>query len=281
MYCKHMEMDDYLAEERHDGPAFEDLRQVMALLSRTLNIVVTFFDVQERELEDLNVRGMSDLCRCRRLDRDFDNACRDCDHQHLEVAKQAREIQIYHCHGGLVEGIVPLYDRTDLYLGAIVFGQLRDPDHDITAELHSSFLKDYLLLPKCTLEEARDIGGLLKLVSEYIIQQELIRIQHKPWVDKVKDYIEDHLTEKITLSMLARLIGRSSYFVSRHFESEFGTTAKKYILSRKMMRAKEMLRSGAQVKEVATELGFYDAFHFSKQFKSFWGKSPSAFKPES
>lgn len=53
---------------------------------------------------------------------------------------------------------------------------------------------------------------------------------------------------------------------------------KSYILEKKMKQAKDMLENGKSVKQTAFELGFYDEFHFSKKFKSYFGKPPTEFK---
>jgi hypothetical protein len=41
--------------------------------------------------------------------------------------------------------------------------------------------------------------------------------------------------------------------------------------------ARRRLRAGATVREVAGELGFYDAFHFSRRFKARFGCSPTRY----
>ena len=85
-----------------------------------------FFDLQECEVDNFNIKEMSPFCRLHRQDEAFDALCVKGDREHLSIAKQTRDVHIYHCHAGLLEGIVPLYDRKGLYLGAIVFGQPRD-----------------------------------------------------------------------------------------------------------------------------------------------------------
>jgi AraC-like DNA-binding protein len=40
-----------------------------------------------------------------------------------------------------------------------------------------------------------------------------------------------------------------------------------------------MLESGRTVRDTARRLGFYDAFHFSRTFKAFWGAPPKSWKP--
>ena len=258
--------------------SFEELRNILALLSRMLDVTITFFDIQSQELKRLNVKGMSRFCSVCRENPAFDRACRLCDEQHLEESKSRREMLIYSCHCGLLEGIVPLYSRDGLYIGAIVFGQLRDAAAKNPPDVPAKALRLWDGLKSCTPQEAEEIGVLLKYVSEYIIQQELIRVRHKAWAESMQRYIDDHIAERITLEDLGSLIGRSASFVSHHFASEFGKTPRQYLLERKMEKARQLMESGLQVQQVAEQLGFYDAFHFSKQFRTYWNAPPSAFK---
>jgi len=119
----------------------------------------------------------------------------------------------------------------------------------------------------------------MKCVSESMIDNELIRYRNKPWAEQLETYIEQHLQEKITTEQLAEAIGKSASFVAHHFAVEFGSTPRQYILKRRMEEAKTMLENGQKVQDTAERLGFYDAFHFSKTFKSYWNKPPSSYRP--
>jgi len=254
--------------------ALREMDQVMSRLRRILDIRITFFDMQERELKRLHVKPMSRFCTAFRKRKPYGAQCVLCDKTHLAEAKRLREVIIYHCHTGLIEGMVPLYARKGVYLGAIVFGQLRDSAHPPRANLSPSLKTLYLKLPAYTIEKAEDIGYLLKYVSESMIDNELIRYRNRVWAESVETYITAHLREKITIRRLAAVVGRSASFVAHRFESEFGRTPRQYFLKCRMEEAKHMLQNANNVQETAAQLGFYDAFHFSKTFKRFWGKPP-------
>jgi len=253
-----------------------EMDEVMSRLHRLFDIRITFFDVQEDEHRDFHIKPMSSFCSALRQQTTMEQQCAACDRMQLAEAKKLRDVHIYHCHAGLIEGIVPLYDRRNLYLGAIVFGQLRDPYVQANKRWTGPQKRHYSALPHCPMEKARDIGHLLKLVSESMIDQELIRRQSSPWVAQLDSYIEQHLHEKITTADLARQINKSESFITHCFPLEFGSTPRQYILKRRMEEAKLMLGNGASVQDTAERLGFYDAFHFSKTFKRFWNKPPGA-----
>ena len=258
--------------------ATTEMDQIMSRLHRLFDIRITFFDMQEHELEYFDIKPMSSFCSALRKKKEMAAQCTACDRLHLTEAKRARDVHIYHCHAGLIEGMVPLYDRRNIYLGAIVFGQLRDPAHTPAETWPDPLKKRYSELPVYTVEKARDVGHLLKCVSESIIDNELIRYRNKLWAEKLESYIEKHLHEKITMAQLAEAVGRSASFIAHHFSAEFGQTPQQYILKRRMEEAKIMLGNGMNVQTTAERLGFYDAFHFSKTFKRFWKKPPVSYR---
>ncbi|MFA5689768.1 MAG: PocR ligand-binding domain-containing protein [Kiritimatiellales bacterium] len=254
--------------------AAKEMDQIMSRLHRLFNIRITFFDMREHELEYFHVKPMSPFCTAFRRNKKRAQRCIECDREHLKEAKRLRDVHIYHCHCGLIEGIIPLYDRRNIYLGAIVFGQLRDLQRKSYTGWPPAFKQLYRKLPVFAVEKALDIGHVLKCVSKSIIDSELIRYQTKPWVEEIETYIETRLTEKIMIDQLAELIGKSPSFIAHHFKTEFGQTPQQYIINRRMEEARSMLENGSNVQTTAERLGFYDAFHFSKTFKRHWGFPP-------
>jgi len=257
--------------------AIEDgqMNDIMELLSNVLNMRVTFFELQECELDVFNIKEMSRFCKNHRKDESFKDKCIKCDKKHLVKAKNSKGIHIYHCHAGLLEGIVPLYSPRGIYLGSIVFGQLRDKKRTKTIwEMEP----EYLALELSSNKEMKDTGTLLKYLGEYIIENEIIKYQNKHWVDHIEDYIDKHLNEKITLAILGDLVNRSISFLSHNIPIEFGMSLKDYIRKKKMNQARALLESGMSVHATATQLGYYDEFHFSKDFKRYFGNSPKNYK---
>ena len=253
------------------------MNEIMELLFRVLDMRITFFDLQECEVDGFNIKEMSPFCRHCRRSPEFNTRCVKCDQEHLLMAKQSGNVHIYHCHARLLEGIVPLYDRHHIYLGAIVFGQLRDRERDY-GSASAAARKLLSRSRESSRREMHDIGVLLKYLSEYIIEKEIVQYSSKPWVERLDDFINDHLSERLTLFRLASEIGRSTSFLSHNFPMEFGIPLKDYVRQLRMKRACLLLKSGSTVRETAQELGFYDEFHFSKEFKRHFGLSPSSFK---
>lgn len=78
---------------------------------------------------------------------------------------------------------------------------------------------------------------------------------------------------------LAAAAGLRTETVCRLFRRFLDDTPGGYLRMRRMRLAAEKLRApGARVKEVAAELGFADAFHFSRTFKAELGMSPKSWR---
>lgn len=99
-----------------------------------------------------------------------------------------------------------------------------------------------------------------------------------PVVNNVKAYIDEHLTEHLSLSSVAQAVGISPGYLSSLFSKYNPVGFTDYVNSRKIARAKELLHTGKyRVYEIADMLGFESQFYFSKVFKKVTGKSPRDF----
>lgn len=95
----------------------------------------------------------------------------------------------------------------------------------------------------------------------------------------VHDYIEDNLTEPVSLTDLAAISGLSMTQFMRLFKESFGVTPYRWTLQRKMDRAKLMItQEGLSVTQAAYELNFSSSQHFSTIFRKLNGIAPSTFK---
>ncbi len=96
-------------------------------------------------------------------------------------------------------------------------------------------------------------------------------------LDKIKTLIEKRPGDKYTAKYLAELAGISVRNLENQFKTEYGITPLKYLNECRIKYAAFLLASGKKVCETAEMTGYYDAYHFSKQFKKIMGISPSEY----
>jgi len=68
----------------------------------------------------------------------------------------------------------------------------------------------------------------------------------KPRLNRVREYIEQHLDDNVSLAALADVAGVSLYHFANAFKQSTGATPRQFVLDRKIERAKELLRSQSE-----------------------------------
>lgn len=99
---------------------------------------------------------------------------------------------------------------------------------------------------------------------------------------QLKDYIEDHLAEELAIATLAALIPMSQFHFARAFKATMGEPPHRYILTRRIERAKVLLSMPQfTIAEVAYQVGFANQSHFTAQFRKAIGLTPKQFREQS
>lgn len=95
----------------------------------------------------------------------------------------------------------------------------------------------------------------------------------------VTSYIEDHLSEPISLSMLARLAGFSPYHFCRAFKQSLGQPPHKYHRQRRIEHAKHLLgHTSSSVTEVGLTVGYRETSSFTAAFHKLTGFTPTSYR---
>ncbi|MCE7979781.1 MAG: helix-turn-helix domain-containing protein [Caldilinea sp. CFX5] len=99
-------------------------------------------------------------------------------------------------------------------------------------------------------------------------------------LQRVRDYIHDHLSEEITLETLAALVHLSPYHFARKFKAATGLPPYQYVLQCRVEQAKSLLVAGQQsISAVAQAVGFASQSHLTRHIKHAFGVTPGALMP--
>jgi AraC family transcriptional regulator len=94
----------------------------------------------------------------------------------------------------------------------------------------------------------------------------------------VASYIEEHLSDHISLATLARLVRLSPYHFSRAFKQSFGMPPHRYHTYRRIESAKILLEKHAlSVTDIGLSLGFNETSSFTTTFRKITGLTPSRY----
>ena len=92
-------------------------------------------------------------------------------------------------------------------------------------------------------------------------------------------YINEHISEPITLSTVSNKVNLSKEYTAHIFKEETGKTVTEYINGMKMQYAKEMIQNESfSLSEIASNLGYENYGYFSRSFSNHFNISPLKFR---
>jgi AraC family transcriptional regulator len=96
---------------------------------------------------------------------------------------------------------------------------------------------------------------------------------------RVTELVESRLDGELTLCAMAAAAGLSPYHFSRSFKAATGRPPHRYLLERRVERARQLLRDPAQeIAQVALAAGFASQEHMTTVFRRLTGTTPARYR---
>ena len=157
----------------------------------------------------------------------------------------------------------PVFHPDGLNEAKGIFTRLRDVAYS------SDYIRD-IRINEC-------LSGLLTFLMSFSWQPEKAKNRDNAGsrIFALKDYLDTHYQEKITLDQMAEMFLINKYTLSRDFKEQFGTSIINYLLMVRITHAKQLLRfTDETVEEVGVNCGITPLYYFSRIFKQIEGISP-------
>src|SRR5207247_8775846 len=86
-------------------------------------------------------------------------------------------------------------------------------------------------------------------------------------VDLAPDCLAGYAREQTSASILEKVAGTDRFTIARHFRWAFGTSPDRYRTLRRLALARAAIESGQSLARAASEAGFADQSHITRQFQ--------------
>ena len=172
--------------------------------------------------------------------------------------------------GGSLE---PLYNRTFTAprpVMQLLRQMLREQEHldDFSNDMIIAQLN--MLLLELLREAKTPSGAKLQTSNAIHSENEIIR--------KAQQYISSHIREKLSVPLVAQLVGVSPSYLTALFHKNLQISPGEYIRRIKLQESKQMIReNNLNFTEIAAELQYSTVHHFSRQFKEKFGITPTEY----
>ena len=264
-----------------------DLKQMLKELYQISGFRISVYDTEWREIASYP-QQLSGFCSCIQKNPDAKKICIHNDRLAFQSVKQSGEPYIYRCQFGLYEAVAPLY-YFGMLSGYLMMGQVLETAPNSRKQVLDLALtycddKDAMQtiihqMPSCSSQTFSSYLTIMSICAEYITLSNRFRPVHQNLAQSIKEYLELHYPEKITLNTLCRQFYCSRATLMTAFRQEYDQTINRFLLIIRVRVAKEKLTSGNDsISEVAIKCGFADQNYFCKVFRQQEGLTPTQYR---
>lgn len=93
-----------------------------------------------------------------------------------------------------------------------------------------------------------------------------------------RQVLDERLTEQVSLAEVAGRLGVTTAHLVRSFHREFGLPPHRYVVGRRVDRARRLILDGLPLSEVAVTAGFHDQAHLSRHFRRMLSTTPGSYQ---
>lgn len=119
------------------------------------------------------------------------------------------------------------------------------------------------------------------LINRALIDHELISLESASYDDKIQEiitYINKNLDSDLAIEKLAKISYLSKFHLMRKFKAATGYSLHQYIKSKRLLLARDLLKTTLSITAISSEVGFSDYSTFSRAFKEMFKISPRDYR---
>ena len=268
-----------------------ELKKVAIDFYNITNIQIVLYDKNRIHLYSYPERHCA-FCGAIRSNPELEKKCINCDNIGFNVCDKTRKPYIYKCHMNLFEAIAPIIEN-DIIIGYMMIGQILNNTsmNEVVKQTERVCEKynldlDRMLVELCDLRSVSHdfIYSAINMASMcacYLYYNKIIKNQIDVLTYQLTEYIENHLSEDLSLSGICKKFYISRSMLYNISTKAFGMGITDYIRLQRIKRAKSMLtQSNKTIYQIAEDIGFNDANYFVRLFKKIEGMTPGQYRKE-
>lgn len=155
---------------------------------------------------------------------------------------------------------------------------------NITTEIDSSYHNDMFDNAFSILSKENDMSNLELFVRNICCEcasavMEASSRAVNPIIERATAFVNEHLSENISLEDTAQEVNVSPFYLSKLFKEEKNVNYVAYITDVRMEKARELLKDHRlSIKEISAAIGYSDQNYFSRIFRNKFGMTPTEFR---
>ncbi len=175
-----------------------------------------------------------------------------------------------------------LYVPTDVisFLGGLELTYFRNNiiyDSDLFGQLEG--IAAHFFQKKGSYSHTEEISKAIgTLARKHAIHATDATVTPPHWLPVVRQYIEQHLQDKLELEHLASMAGLGKFKFIRAFAQHIGLTPFEYVMLKRVQVSQQAIRAGIPLVYAGLEAGFYDQSSFTRYFKKYIGTTPGIYQ---
>lgn len=252
-------------------------------------ITLVLFD-DKRQLLYAYPEQITPFCALLRTNEPLRKACFECDRIGFDYCDMTKAPYIYRCHMGLSEAITPIYEN-GIHLGYLMMGGILCHEdealleqeivricktHHLQAEPLQSAAKELIRTDK---ERIYAALHMMSMCACYLYCNHIIRYNFEIQSAQLKEYIDRHFTENLTVSHICAQLYISRTKLYQLSKKAFGMSVNDYLRQKRITHAKKLLlTTDRPISEISEDVGFSDPNYFIRVFKKETATTPLAFR---
>lgn len=254
----------------------ENLRKVFHDFYVLTHLRIVLIDSEFNELLSYPEKQYG-FCAEIRRNMDVHSKCLASDKAGCLACANSKELNIYRCHMGLVEAVIPILDGGEI-LGYVMFGQILKSD---TCDIERRRLKrtfanwpyrsiDSVVdeIPTRSEEELNAAATILQALTTYVLFNRWVAPKKYDFIRRLDTYIEENLGGPILVDDICLSFGIARTRLYSIATDYLGCGIAEYIRKKRIFHAKEFLeKTDLPISQIVYDTGFCDYSHFSRVFK--------------